>query len=234
MGALGRVHGTATSSSHSRSARSRSRDGRIHLWVGGGIVWDSDPAAEVEESLDEGPPAARGDRGTARPRRGASRAALAIRAPAARRPGRGRTPAEHDRRLPRAGVSVAREPSARRCDHRSWSGRPGGCRSSRPTTRASPAAARRSRRCGSTVAPVPVRRASRAARALRRPDRSPWPDRAAIEALVRVALEAAAVPDARCGSTGRRDRPAAQPRRSCSSRRSRPGSRRRAHVGSGS
>ncbi len=25
-------------------------DGRIHLWVGGGIVWDSDPAAEVEES----------------------------------------------------------------------------------------------------------------------------------------------------------------------------------------
>jgi len=26
-------------------------DGRIHLWVGGGVVWDSDPAAEVEESL---------------------------------------------------------------------------------------------------------------------------------------------------------------------------------------
>jgi para-aminobenzoate synthetase component 1 len=25
--------------------------GRIHLWVGGGIVWDSDPGAEVEESL---------------------------------------------------------------------------------------------------------------------------------------------------------------------------------------
>ena len=25
--------------------------GRIHLWVGGGIVWDSDPSAEVEESL---------------------------------------------------------------------------------------------------------------------------------------------------------------------------------------
>ena len=25
-------------------------DGRIHLWVGGGSVWDSDPAAEVEES----------------------------------------------------------------------------------------------------------------------------------------------------------------------------------------
>jgi para-aminobenzoate synthetase component 1 len=25
-------------------------DGRIHLWVGGGIVWDSDPDAEIEES----------------------------------------------------------------------------------------------------------------------------------------------------------------------------------------
>ena len=25
--------------------------GRIHLWVGGGVVWDSDPAAEIEESL---------------------------------------------------------------------------------------------------------------------------------------------------------------------------------------
>jgi para-aminobenzoate synthetase component 1 len=25
-------------------------DGRVHLWVGGGIVWESDPAAEIEES----------------------------------------------------------------------------------------------------------------------------------------------------------------------------------------
>jgi para-aminobenzoate synthetase component 1 len=25
-------------------------DGKIHLWVGGGIVWDSDPAEEIEES----------------------------------------------------------------------------------------------------------------------------------------------------------------------------------------
>ncbi len=25
-------------------------DGRIHLWVGGGVVWDSDPAEEIEES----------------------------------------------------------------------------------------------------------------------------------------------------------------------------------------
>ena len=25
-------------------------EGRIHLWVGGGIVWDSDPEQEIEES----------------------------------------------------------------------------------------------------------------------------------------------------------------------------------------
>ena len=25
-------------------------DGRVHLWAGGGIVWDSDPEAEIEES----------------------------------------------------------------------------------------------------------------------------------------------------------------------------------------
>jgi para-aminobenzoate synthetase component 1 len=25
-------------------------DGRVHLWAGGGIVWDSDPSAEIEES----------------------------------------------------------------------------------------------------------------------------------------------------------------------------------------
>jgi anthranilate/para-aminobenzoate synthase component I len=24
--------------------------GHIHLWVGGGIVWDSEPEAEIEES----------------------------------------------------------------------------------------------------------------------------------------------------------------------------------------
>jgi para-aminobenzoate synthetase component 1 len=31
-------------------------DGRIHLWVGGGIVWDSAPAAEVEESWTKARP----------------------------------------------------------------------------------------------------------------------------------------------------------------------------------
>jgi len=31
-------------------------DGRIHLWVGGGIVWDSDPAEEIQESWTKAAP----------------------------------------------------------------------------------------------------------------------------------------------------------------------------------
>jgi para-aminobenzoate synthetase component 1 len=31
-------------------------EGEIHLWVGGGIVWDSDPAAEIEESWTKARP----------------------------------------------------------------------------------------------------------------------------------------------------------------------------------
>jgi para-aminobenzoate synthetase component 1 len=31
-------------------------EGRIHLWVGGGIVWDSDPAEEIEESWTKAEP----------------------------------------------------------------------------------------------------------------------------------------------------------------------------------
>jgi para-aminobenzoate synthetase component 1 len=31
-------------------------DGRIHLWVGGGIVWDSDPGEEIEESWTKAAP----------------------------------------------------------------------------------------------------------------------------------------------------------------------------------
>jgi para-aminobenzoate synthetase component I len=43
-------------------------EGRIHLWVGGGIVWDSDPAAEIEESWVKARPllAAIGSRSAAR------------------------------------------------------------------------------------------------------------------------------------------------------------------------
>jgi para-aminobenzoate synthetase component 1 len=31
-------------------------EGRIHLWVGGGIVWDSDPGEEIEESWTKAAP----------------------------------------------------------------------------------------------------------------------------------------------------------------------------------
>jgi para-aminobenzoate synthetase component 1 len=31
-------------------------EGRIHLWVGGGVVWDSDPAEEIEESWTKAAP----------------------------------------------------------------------------------------------------------------------------------------------------------------------------------
>ena len=31
-------------------------EGRIHLWVGGGVVWDSDPQAEIAESWTKADP----------------------------------------------------------------------------------------------------------------------------------------------------------------------------------
>jgi para-aminobenzoate synthetase component 1 len=38
-------------------------DGRAHLWAGGGIVWDSDPAAEVAEAAAKAAPIRRALRG---------------------------------------------------------------------------------------------------------------------------------------------------------------------------
>ncbi len=51
MGALGRVHGNGDLDLALTIRTFAVADGRLHLWVGGGIVWDSDPEAEVEESL---------------------------------------------------------------------------------------------------------------------------------------------------------------------------------------
>jgi para-aminobenzoate synthetase component I len=56
-------------------------DGRVHLWVGGGIVWDSDPDAEVEESWVKARPllAAVGGRSPGLRRgRGSARGAVAV------------------------------------------------------------------------------------------------------------------------------------------------------------
>ncbi len=56
MGALGRVHGNGDLELALTIRTFAVAAGRIHLWVGGGIVWDSDPAAEVEESWTKADP----------------------------------------------------------------------------------------------------------------------------------------------------------------------------------
>jgi para-aminobenzoate synthetase component I len=50
MGALGTVHANGDFDLVLTIRTFAVADGRIHLWVGGGIVWDSDPVAEIEES----------------------------------------------------------------------------------------------------------------------------------------------------------------------------------------
>ena len=50
MGALGVIHPNGDFDLALTIRTFAIVDDRIHLWVGGGIVWDSDPVAEVEES----------------------------------------------------------------------------------------------------------------------------------------------------------------------------------------
>jgi para-aminobenzoate synthetase component 1 len=50
MGALGTVHPNGDFDLALTIRTFAVAAGRIHLWVGGGIVWDSEPAAEIEES----------------------------------------------------------------------------------------------------------------------------------------------------------------------------------------
>jgi para-aminobenzoate synthetase component 1 len=50
MGALGRVWPNGDLELALTIRTFAVADGRIHLWVGGGIVWDSEPEAEIEES----------------------------------------------------------------------------------------------------------------------------------------------------------------------------------------
>ena len=50
MGALGMVRGNGDLELALTIRTFAVADGRIHLWVGGGIVWDSDPHEEIEES----------------------------------------------------------------------------------------------------------------------------------------------------------------------------------------
>jgi para-aminobenzoate synthetase component 1 len=50
MGALGHVHANGDFELALTIRTFAIADGRIHLWVGGGVVWDSDPELELEES----------------------------------------------------------------------------------------------------------------------------------------------------------------------------------------
>ena len=50
MGALGTLHPNGDFELVLTIRTFALAQGRIHFWVGGGVVWDSDPAEEVEES----------------------------------------------------------------------------------------------------------------------------------------------------------------------------------------
>jgi para-aminobenzoate synthetase component I len=56
MGAIGRIHASGDFELALTIRTFAIGDGVIHLWVGGGIVWDSDPAKEVEESWTKARP----------------------------------------------------------------------------------------------------------------------------------------------------------------------------------
>ncbi len=51
MGAVGRIHPNGDLDLALTIRTFAVAEGRIHLWVGGGVVWDSEPEAEIEESL---------------------------------------------------------------------------------------------------------------------------------------------------------------------------------------
>jgi para-aminobenzoate synthetase component 1 len=51
MGALGRIYPNGDLDLALTIRTFAVAEGRIHLWVGGGIVWDSEPEEEIEESL---------------------------------------------------------------------------------------------------------------------------------------------------------------------------------------
>jgi para-aminobenzoate synthetase component 1 len=56
MGALGTVRGNGDLDLSLTIRTFAIADGKLHLWVGGGIVWDSDPEAEIEESWTKAGP----------------------------------------------------------------------------------------------------------------------------------------------------------------------------------
>jgi anthranilate/para-aminobenzoate synthase component I len=56
MGAIGHIYGNGDFDLALTIRTFAIAEGAIHLWVGGGIVWDSEPEAEVEESWTKARP----------------------------------------------------------------------------------------------------------------------------------------------------------------------------------
>lgn len=56
MGAVGRVYGNGDLDLALTIRTFAIAEGRVHLWVGGGVVWDSDPEAEIAESWTKADP----------------------------------------------------------------------------------------------------------------------------------------------------------------------------------
>ena len=56
MGAIGPVYGNGDFDLTLTFRTFAVAGGALHLWVGGGVVWDSDPASEVDESWTKARP----------------------------------------------------------------------------------------------------------------------------------------------------------------------------------
>ena len=78
MGALGRVYGNGDLDLALTIRTFAIAEGQIHLWVGGGVVWDSDPQAEIAESWVKADPLLRAIGAPRRRARRAAEAAVAI------------------------------------------------------------------------------------------------------------------------------------------------------------
>ena len=166
MGAIGRIHPNGDLDLALTIRTFAVAEGRIHLWVGGGIVWDSEPDAEIEESLVKARPLL-----------------AAIGAPLPRAASRGdEAKPAHSRQLSR--LAVGREAKPRRRRRRAARGRAGRARR-RPADE--PVLLRRRRgappRAGRVRDAARLRRAavpdrastSRGCAARRRGSASPWP-----------------------------------------------------------
>ena len=180
MGALGRVYGNGDLDLALTIRTFAIADGRIHLWVGGGVVWDSDPEAEIAESWTKADPLLRAI--------GAPRPEADERSPASAAAVGGEGAMSGDGAARRRGVGPRPRRPRRAGDRRRRRGvhaRPGRLRDDARLRRAA----------------VPARRAPRAARGARRsgsassrptaPRSSAWPRsrsrrRALPEAVLRL------------------------------------------------